>query len=248
MHAPATQAILPISDLRADLVPHNRWATRRWFYANPIWYYHRKSAAHEIRLSGRFYQLVDPELREVCRLLNDAGLHTTPSCQGHDYPRDRFEQIWRELQREAPAIRGEGLIVRDCENETPYLFRSPDWQVPWPSFDAFFSEAAARQCEGYLGIIVPPSHAALALEFHRDPYRTRWSALEPDDDAGADLGGALFGIHVKAPDEAERSREWLRFTRYVEDIVTPPAGQMGEALPVARPDCGRRSRLTHTTG
>lgn len=218
MNAQATQTIPIISDLRADLVPHNRWATRRWFYANPIWYYHRKSAAHEIRPSGRFYQLVDPDLRDVCRLLNDAGLYTTPSCQGHDYPRQRFDQIWQELQHEAPAIRGDGLIVRDCENERPYLFRRAGWQVPWPSFDAFFGEAAARQCEGYLGIVVPPSHASFEAAFRRDAYRTRRSALAVDD-AGEDLGGTLFGIHVKAPDEAERSREWQRFTRYVDDVL-----------------------------
>lgn len=219
MDAQSTQTIPTISDLRADLVPHNRWATRRWFYANPIWYYHRQSAAHEIRLSGRFYQLVDPDLRDVCHMLNDAGLHTTPSCQGHDYPRQRFEQIWQELQREAPAIRGEGLIVRDCENERPYLFRRADWQVPWPSFDAFFGEAAARQCEGYLGIVVPPSRASVEAKLRHDPYHTRWSALQIDDEAGQELGGTLFGIHVKAPDGAERSREWQRFTRYVKDVL-----------------------------
>src|SRR5438067_8000604 len=72
-----------IRGLQAGLVPHREWAVRRWFYANPIWYYHRRSAAHEIRPTGKFYKLVDPELREVCRLLNDAGLQTTPSCQGH---------------------------------------------------------------------------------------------------------------------------------------------------------------------
>jgi hypothetical protein len=200
-------------------VPHNRWATRRWFYANPIWYYHRQGLAHEIRLSGRFYQLVDPELRDACRLLNDAGLHTTPSCQGHDYPRERFEQIWRELTREAHAIRGEGLVVRDCENETPYRFRQSDWLLPWPSFDAFFCEAAARQCEGYLGIVVPPSRMAVEAEFRLTPYRTRWAALEIDGEAGQELGGTLFGIHVKAPDEAERSREWRCFAHYIQHII-----------------------------
>jgi hypothetical protein len=219
MDAQTTQTIPMISGLRADLVPSNRWAKRRWFYANPIWYYHRPSAAHELRLSGRFYQLVDPDLRDVCRILNDAGVHTTPSCQGHDYPRQRFEQIWQELQREAPAIRGEGLIVRDCENERPYLFRRADWEVPWPSFDALFSEAAARQCEGYLGIVVPPSQERIETKLRHEPYRTRWSALEVDNEAGSDLGGTLFGIHVKAPNEAERAHEWQQLTRYIEDIL-----------------------------
>src|SRR5438105_3376368 len=111
-----------ITGLRADLVPHRQWALSRWFYANPIWYYHRRSAAHELRAEGKFYQLVDPMLREVVRLLNDAGLRTTPSCQGHSYPKERFEQVWSELKREEPAIRDGGLVVKDCENEQEYLF------------------------------------------------------------------------------------------------------------------------------
>src|SRR5690242_14472195 len=106
-----------ISDLSAGLLPHRQWAISRWFYANPIWYYHRRSSVHEIRLGGRFYQLIDPALRDVCRLLNDAGARTMPSCEGHSYPRERFEQIWEELRREEPLIRGHGLVVKDCEND-----------------------------------------------------------------------------------------------------------------------------------
>src|SRR5690242_19227618 len=85
-----------ITGLSAAIVPHRMWAVSRWFYANPIWYYHRLSAAHEICAGGKFYQLVDEELRELCRLLNEAGVRTTPSCQGHTYPKQRFERIWEE--------------------------------------------------------------------------------------------------------------------------------------------------------
>ena len=42
----------------------------------------------------------------------DAGLQTTPSCQGHFYPRDRFEKIWDELKREEPLITDGGLVVK----------------------------------------------------------------------------------------------------------------------------------------
>src|SRR6185312_8182997 len=141
-----------ITSLSADLLPHRDWAVSRWFYANPIWYYHRRSAAHEIRPSGKFYQLVDPLLRDVCHLLNDAGLRTTPSCEGHSYPRERFERIWEELKREEPLIRGEGLTVKDSENDEAFLFRQGDYQIPWASFDDFYREASAHQNVGYLGI------------------------------------------------------------------------------------------------
>ena len=208
-----------ISALSAGLVPHHEWAARRWFYANPIWYYHRQSTEHEIRDARRFYELVDPALREVCRLLNGAGLRTTPSCQGHSYPRQRFEQIWTELNREALEIRGGGLVVRDCENDTPYRFAQPDWRVPWPSFETFYREAASHQNEGYLGIIVPQTQPALAEQFQRDPYRTQWSTLAPEHSPPIALDGTLFGMRVKAIDESTRVREWQRFTDYVRTLL-----------------------------
>jgi hypothetical protein len=207
-----------ISALSAGLVAHHEWAARRWFYANPIWYYHRQSTEHEIRNARRFYELVDPALREVCQLLNGAGLRTTPSCQGHSHLRQRFEQIWSELNREALEIRGGGLVVRDCENDTPYLF------VPWPSFDTFYREAASHQNEGYLGIIVPGSEQPLAERFQHDPYRTRWSKLALERDPPPALSGTLFGIRVKAVDESTRAREWQRFTRYIRALIESQSG------------------------
>ena len=210
---------LPITSLRADLVPHHEWAFRRWFYANPIWYYHCPSTAHQISASGRFYQLIDPQLREVCQLLTDAGLRTTPSCQGHSYPRQRFEKIWTELNREAPQIRGDGLVVRDCESDTPSLFHQPDWRVPWSSFDLFYREAASHQNEGYLGIIVPLNQPAMEERFRCEPYRTRWSILAQESCPPAVLAGTLFGVRVKADDESTRDREWQHFTGYVRTLL-----------------------------
>jgi len=216
MRAPTIRSI---SALRADLVPHREWASRRWFYTDPIWYYHRRSADHEVRTGRRFYDLVDPELREVCQLLSRAGLRTTPSCQGHSYPRERFERIWTELNREARAIRGGGLVVRDCESDTPFLFRQPEWRVPWPSFDAFYREADAHQNEGYLGIVVPPDQPGLEVRFRCGPYRTRWSILAPERCPPAAVAGTLFGLRVNAIDESTRAREWECFTRYSRALL-----------------------------
>src|SRR5205823_11712163 len=101
------------------------------------------SAAHETSTSQKFYELVDPELRDLCRLLHDAGIATTPSCQGHSYPRERFERIWDSLTTEEPQIRGEGLVVKDSENQRKYLFRDAGYNVPWQSFGHFYDEASA---------------------------------------------------------------------------------------------------------
>lgn len=211
----------PISGLRADLVPHREWAVSRWFYANPIWYYHRRSAVHEIRPNGRFYQLVDPELRDVCRLLNDAGARTTPSCQGHSYPRMRFQRIWEELLREEPLIREAGLAVKDSESDESYLFRESDYQVPWPSFEHFYREAASHQNVGYLGILVPDDYAELARRLREGEYTTAAARLRDDEEIGALLGGTLFEVRVETTDPTARAAEWRAFTNYISRVLAP---------------------------
>jgi hypothetical protein len=208
-----------VSGLSAGLLPHREWAVSRWFYANPIWYYHRPSSVHEIRPSGRFYQLVDPELREVCRLLNDAGARTTPSCQGHSYPRERFERIWEELQREAPLIRTEGLVVKDCENDEASLFRQSDYHVPWRGFEDFYREAAAHQNVGYLGILVPDDRPDLAGRLEAGEYRTPAAQLRTDAQIGELLGGTLFEIRVETTGPTTRAAEWRAFTEYISHVL-----------------------------
>lgn len=210
-----------LTGLRADLVPHREWAISRWFYANPIWYYHRRSAVHEIRPTGKFYQLVDPDLRDVCRLLNDAGIRTTPSCQGHSYPKEHFERIWQEMQREEPLIRGQGLVVKDCENEQPSLFRESDYRMPWPSFDDFYREAGAHQNLGYLGLIVSKDCPGLARRLRDDPYTTTAAKLRADEELGRLLGGTLFEVRVDATDPKARQAEWHAFTDYVRYLLLP---------------------------
>lgn len=213
-------ALLPIAGLRAGVVPHHEWASRRWLYANPLWYYHRERSPREGSSGLRSYELVDPELREVCRLLNDAGLRTTPSCQGHSYGRERFERIWAELTRESHAIRGRGLVVRDCETDQPYLFRCEDWALPWSCFSELHQEVAAHQSQGYLGVIVPPSWSALEEKFRRSPYETKWSRLAPEENVAADvLGGTVFAVRVDALEESVRAAEWRGFTAYVADAL-----------------------------
>src|SRR5437667_5783792 len=145
-----------IDGLRADIVPHHQWAISKWYYANPLWYYHRRRTDEEIVTDRKFYQLVDPELRQICHLLNEAGLHTTPSCQGHFYEKQRFEHVWETLTREQSLIRADGLIVKDSETDHEFLFRRPNYSFPWKHFDDFYKQAAAHQGIGYLGVLVPP--------------------------------------------------------------------------------------------
>ena len=144
-----------ITDLKADIVPHRQWPVSKWFYANELWYYHRLGTDEEVVAGRKFYRLVDDDLRELCHMLNEAGLHTTPSCQGHFYERQRFEHVWEVLTRERDLIRGDGLIVKDSETDRELLFKQNDYSLEWENIDAFFAAAAAHQGTGYLGVLVP---------------------------------------------------------------------------------------------
>ncbi len=201
-----------LDDLQVDLLPHRQWAVSKWFYANPLWYYHRAGTDEQVVLNRRFYQLVDPDLRELCGLLNAQGLHTTPSCQGHFYLRDRFERIWEELRREAAAITAEGLVVKDSETQTPFLFRRGDYALPWNDFEAFHAQANEHQGTGYLGILLPPERQSVQARLCEAVGESRTFHMEADSQAGARLGGMLLHIFVKAPDPEVRRAAWAEVT------------------------------------
>jgi len=208
----------PISGLRADIVPHRDWPIRKWFYANPLWYYHRKGQDSDIVPNRKFFSLVDPDLRQVCHLLNTAGLQTTPSCQGHFYDRNRFENIWQTLTREKDLIRADGLIVKDSETDREYLFRDAEYSLPWKTFDDFFEQAADHQGTGYLGILIPPERRDLANRF-RESYYTDHARLCEDPGLGRILGGQMFQLVVHTSGPAERSEEWRKFTEHVRGLL-----------------------------
>ncbi len=210
-----------IAGLSARLIAPRLFPTRRWFASTPLWYYHaprRVSGRRRdtLRVDARFFARVDPELVGACRLLLAAGLRTTPSCQGHFYPRPFFAAVWDDLVRERRAIRGDGLVVVDAESHERVVFRDPAYRVPWSSFTEFEAEAAGGQSRGYLGIVVPAEREALLAALDR--------AASSDDGAGdgarlrrerslpADGTGALFALTVEAGTIAERRRAWARAT------------------------------------
>jgi hypothetical protein len=208
-----------ITDLNVDFLPHRRWAISKWFYSNPLWYYHRPGTDERIVLNRRFYQLVDPDLRDLCRLLNERGLHTTPSCQGHFYLRDRFERIWGELRREQVAIASDGLVVKDSETDQPYLFRRADYCLPWADFDTYYAQAAEHQGTGYLGILLPPEGPPLHDQLCDTAGQGLHYQVESDRRTGARLGGILLHLFVRAPDPAARTAAWGELTRRIGELI-----------------------------
>jgi len=209
----------PIAGLEAGIIPQRAFPLRKWYYANQLWYYHQPSLVHQLRRDPKFYELVDPELRELCHLLLQAGLCTTPSCQGHLYPRERFAAIWEQLRKEQEAIVADGLPVKDCETDALYLFRDPDYRLPWADFDAFYAEADAHQIQGYIGIAVPRTHAQLIARLTSDAYVTPVSRIDPDPELTRLLGESIFNVHVTAPTPEVRSAAWAAVTAYIAHVL-----------------------------
>jgi hypothetical protein len=201
-----------IDGLAVGIIPHRAFPLRKWYYANPLWYYHAPALEHRLNTDREFYQRVDPSLRELCGLVLAAGLCTTPSCQGHFYPRVRFERVWEELVREADLARSTGLIIKDSETHASFRFADPAYHLPWPRFDDFHQAAAAQHNRGYLGIAVPSDRMQLVNAPCSDPdSRGAWW-IELDDELTRILGQPLVGIHVRAGSPEQRDAAWRAVT------------------------------------
>ena len=212
-----------LTGLDAGIIPQRTFPLRRWFYANRLWYYHSPATQHSLRSDAQFYDLVDPALRELCQALLAAGLATTPSCQGHFYPRERFARVWDELSREADTIRETGLTVRDSETDCPYQFQQRDYQIPWPSFDAFLNQAFPHQHHGFIGIAVPAQRLDIAHRLSSEAFRGHHSRIERDAELTQALGQAIFGVYVDPESPEERNQAWQEVTAYVKTVLAAAA-------------------------
>ncbi|HKQ49794.1 MAG TPA: hypothetical protein VJZ71_17100 [Phycisphaerae bacterium] len=214
IHPPET-----VSNLDARIIAHRLFPLRKWYYASPLWYYHAPAREHCLRTDSHFYELVDPVLRELCKTLLDAGLMTTPSCQGHFYPRARFERVWDELVRESGAICNGGLVVHDCESDRSYHFASDSYRLPWRDFETFYYEADRHQNEGYLGIMFPPALADMARRLEAAFLPDVPARIEQDVELTRLLGQPLVGVYVSPASPDERDRAWRKVTRCVQEVL-----------------------------
>lgn len=208
-----------ITTLRADIVPHREMAIRKWYTASRLWYYHRRSMPSELQITEQLYQMIDPDLQDLCRLLHEHDIRTTPSCQGHFYDREYFREVWDELEREESAIQSEGLPIVDSESGREFTFRAETFELPWLCFEDFFAEASARQTQGYLGILLPRNRHGLVCQLHNHPYRTQRAWIRFDGELSCALGGSLFGITVQSHNPGERMQLWRNVKEYMQTIL-----------------------------
>ncbi len=209
----------PIAGLRAEPVPHIDWVFRAWYQGSER-YYHGPRREEPRPLANRiFFDRVDSDLRPLCRLLIDNGLRTTPSCQGHFHPRQRFAEIWDDLLHEQDAIRHEGLVVRDAETDAPYLFRDDRFRLPWDGFSSFLSAAYSDEGTGYLGILLDDDRHDVSGSLSRAQQSGQHTTMHIDP-AGRRVGSSqLYHIQVSTDDPDSQSRAWRDVTQRIEEIL-----------------------------
>ena len=215
-------ALPPVAGLESGIIPQRTFPLRRWYYANPLWYYHAPAIEHRLRADPKFFELVDPQLRELCRCLLAAGLHTTPSCQGHFHPRRRFERVWDELLREAELIRSGGLVVRDSESDQAFSFCEPDYRLAWPDFTSFHEQAGRQQTHGYIGFAIPNARPELAARFREPRSLLEGAQIEPDAELEGIFERPFVSIHVKSRSREARDASWAAVTAHVKALLGHP--------------------------
>jgi hypothetical protein len=205
------------TELETGLVPRRQFARRRWYHASNLWYYHRPAPLPRLELDQQFYELVDPDIRDLCRTLHERGIGTAPSCSGHFHKKAYFVAVWDELQREADQIRSDGLVVQDCETKANVLFHNPSHQVPWTTFADFREDLRDSQKGGYLGVIFRNDTEGIRDQFaHDDLFESSaaYEAEEPDPE-----GNWILHTMVDAPTPDALTHQWNEVARHLHQLL-----------------------------
>jgi hypothetical protein len=192
---------------------------RTWYSSSSAWYYHQPGRDRHINATRRFYRQIDRDLRELCHLLHEAGIITTPSCSGHWHERSHFENIWDSLKRQEHLIKTTGLDVTESESGRTHRFRSTEYHLPWSRLAEFYDQTVRQQSSGYIGVLIPRHRVDLCCRLHRQPYRTKRARIAFDGQLSCILDGSLFAIGVEAPDAGTNTSEWKAITEHVRDLL-----------------------------
>jgi len=131
--------------LHADFLPPDMSQLVRWWVpvrTGKNWFYYSTSDNLLPGVTDTPLIYVDPYLRPIVSALNEAGLPTFASCQGHFWTWNEFVVLYDQLLSDQELIKTEGLLVRDLLTDEVVLHRDPKYQVPprdkmWAELKAF---------------------------------------------------------------------------------------------------------------
>lgn len=136
-----------------ELIPHAQFHKGIWLFSlrQPGWYYFlKKKNPNHIR-NKSFLDSVDEPLKELVKHLHERNIRTTPSCSGHHISERDLSRFYTELEGDQEMICGEGLYLKDVESDEVYLFREPDYRLPWTR-QQFLDKLESYQPRGVLGM------------------------------------------------------------------------------------------------
>jgi hypothetical protein len=200
-----------VSHLTATAVPPHLFAAYHWLLPVGVphtsnWHYGwARQTPHAGSLSVDPATL-DPALRPLVTALHQRGIRTLPSCQGHFFPRSQTGKAdpalvrrYRDLQAQAPLIRGNGLLMRDVESGK--VWRVQDSAYKLPTFYEMMRNHYALEGIGYLGILMSPNR----IRFRDSAY------------IYAQAAPGRLDIWVESPDARHQRKIWDNITKDILD-------------------------------
>lgn len=139
-----------------NLLPHKQFHKVQWLRVDdgPWWYYSPKQMIYRVEESKEFFEYVDEEIRNLVRFLHGRGYATTPSCAGHFYEREHFNNIYNLLKKQQDKIRNSSVVLTSPNQETINpRYQDPSYYIPWSNEEEFLGEVIRYQTKGVLGII-----------------------------------------------------------------------------------------------
>lgn len=119
--------------LHADFLPPDMSQLVRWWVpvrTGKNWFYYTTSETLPPGVTNTPLIYVDPYLRPIVTALNDAGLPTFASCQGHFWTWEEFVVLYEQLVCDRDLIRGEGLLVRDLISDEVVMHQDAAYSLP----------------------------------------------------------------------------------------------------------------------
>jgi hypothetical protein len=196
------------SKISPEFIPHSEFHTGKWLLpVSSCWYYFIKTPNEDTITNTNFLDSVDEPLKELVSFLHDKGIKTTPSCSGHHFSEKNFELIYDCLEKDMHAIKNGGLKLADIETGQIYLYRNPEYSLPW-SRENFLSEVKTYQQKGIIGI---------KLE-NRDIEIKKLLRLKFDGVKIWESDSIVF-IYVNGNTMGEHRGTWQEITREIKNIL-----------------------------
>ena len=139
--------------LSNNLVPHKDFHKGYWYKSpNLNWYYFKEEKrVNQLPSDNTFIKSVDKALQPLTKFLHSNNIITTPSCSGHIYSEEYFNDVFDKLEKDSYIIKDKGLKVKNIETGEEFLFIDKNYKLPYTK-EEFINSAVEYTKKGVIGI------------------------------------------------------------------------------------------------